>query len=419
MTNNGDSLRNNQVKKLKLNSLFSLCAFLGMIWLTSCDTDSKPKQAQAMPPVNVVVVKVAARRVPFSIELPATLSGSKEVEIRSRVAGILISRNFEEGDRVNANQSLFTIDSEPFLLDIERQKAELLATKARLDRAIREEKRLKSLRADKTVSQKEYDDVLSTLQISQADLLSSQTRLSEAQTQLKYSQVEAPVSGIVGRENVSEGTYVSGPQILLTQMTQVDPIRVRFGLSEREQLQMRQDAEKSLLTLPDKGHWLTRIKLQNGQFYQQVGQVNFRDVRINTQTGTSEFQAIVPNPDVALRPGQFVHVLLQGAYRENAIVVPQQAVMDNGVGKFVYVMVTNEKNITVAKTAPVEVGEWIAEDKTTGETNLWVINQGLKEGDEVIVEGMAKIFFPGTEVKAQVSSSEPVAEFTHPSTTQS
>ncbi|PIP81397.1 MAG: efflux transporter periplasmic adaptor subunit [Gammaproteobacteria bacterium CG22_combo_CG10-13_8_21_14_all_40_8] len=390
-----------------------------MIWLTSCDTDSKPKQAQAMPPVNVVVVKVAARRVPFSIELPATLSGSKEVEIRSRVAGILISRNFEEGDRVNANQSLFTIDSEPFLLDIERQKAELLATKARLDRAIREEKRLKSLRADKTVSQKEYDDVLSTLQISQADLLSSQTRLSEAQTQLKYSQVEAPVSGIVGRENVSEGTYVSGPQILLTQMTQVDPIRVRFGLSEREQLQMRQDAEKSLLTLPDKGHWLTRIKLQNGQFYQQVGQVNFRDVRINTQTGTSEFQAIVPNPDVALRPGQFVHVLLQGAYRENAIVVPQQAVMDNGVGKFVYVMVTNEKNITVAKTAPVEVGEWIAEDKTTGETNLWVINQGLKEGDEVIVEGMAKIFFPGTEVKAQVSSSEPVAEFTHPSTTQS
>ncbi|MEY8199928.1 MAG: efflux RND transporter periplasmic adaptor subunit, partial [Colwellia sp.] len=207
----------------------------------------------------------------------------------------------------------------------------------------------------------------------------------------------SPVTGIVGRELVSEGTYVSGPEVLLTQLTQIDPIRVRFGLSEREQLQMRNDAAAGSLTLPEEGHWKTKIKLFDGSLHPQIGQVNFSDIRINSQTGTSELQAIMPNPDFSLRPGQFVRIVLEGAVRENAFVVPQRAVLDDGLGKFVYVMAKNDKGVTIALPAPVVVGEWVT--KAAGIENGWIIREGLKTNDQVIIDGMARIFFPGMPIR--------------------
>ena len=196
---------------------------------------------------------------------------------------------------------------------------------------------------------------------------------------------------------MSEGTYVSGPEVLLTQLTQIDPIRVRFGLSEREQLQMRNDAAAGSLTLPKEGRWKTRIKLFDGSLHPQIGEVNFSDIRINGQTGTSELQAITPNSNFSLRPGQFVRIVLEGAIRENAYVVPQRAVLDNGLGKFVYVMAKNDKGITVALPAPVVVGEWVT--KAQGIENGWVIREGLKTGDQVVIDGMARIFFPGMPIR--------------------
>lgn len=367
--------------------------------MAGCEQQSEQAQAGGMPPAAVAVMDMQTRSVPFSIELPATLSGAKEVEIRAQVSGILQARNFSEGDKVTAGQSLFSLDAKIYAVEVEQAKSALNAAKTRLEQAGREVKRLKPLRAKNSVSQRELDNAISTLDISKSDVKAAEATLSRAQLRLDYSKVTSPVNGIAGRELVSEGTYVSGPEVLLTQLTQIDPIRVRFGLSEREQLTMRNDAASGALTLPEGGHWKTKIKLFDGSFHPQEGLVNFSDIRINSLTGTSELQAIVPNSDFSLRPGQFVRVVLEGAVRENAYVVPQRAVLDNGLGKFVYVMAKNEQGMTIALPAPVVVGEWVQEQQGDTITNGWIIRSGLKEGDKVIIDGMARIFFPGMPVR--------------------
>lgn len=367
--------------------------------MTGCEQKNDQAPAGGMPPAAVAIMEMETRSVPFSIELPATLSGAKEVEIRAQVSGILQTRNFSEGDKVTAGQSLFSLDAKSYAVEVEQSKAALNAAVTRIEQADREVKRLKPLRAKNSVSQRELDNAISTLDISVADAKSAEARLAQAQLRLDYSKVTSPVNGIAGRELVSEGTYVSGPEVLLTQLTQIDPIRVRFGLSEREQLEMRNDAASGALTLPEEGHWKTKIKLFDGSFHPQEGLVNFSDIRINNLTGTSELQAIVPNSDFSLRPGQFVRVVLEGAVRENAYVVPQRAVLDNGLGKFVYVMAKNEQGMDVALPAPVVVGEWVQEQQGDSTSNGWIIRSGLKTGDKVIVDGMARIFFPGMPVR--------------------
>lgn len=364
--------------------------------LTGCEQAQQSAPA-GMQPAAVSVMSMATQSVPFSIELPATLSGAKEVEIRAQVSGILQTRNFSEGDKVTAGQSLFSLDAKTYAAEMEKSRADLNAATVRLKQAQREVKRIKPLREKNSISQRELDNAISSVDINYADVKSMQAKLDQAQLRLDYTKVTSPVTGIVGRELVSEGTYVSGPEVLLTQLTQIDPIRVRFGLSEREQLKMRNDAAAGSLTLPDEGHWKTKIKLFDGSFHPQIGQVNFSDIRINSQTGTSELQAITPNPDFSLRPGQFVRIVLEGAVRENAFVVPQRAVLDNGLGKFVYVMAKNDKGMTVALPAPVVVGEWVTQ--AVGIENGWVIREGLKIGDQVIIDGMARIFFPGMPIR--------------------
>ncbi len=372
--------------------------------LTGCE-ETQQSAPKAMKPAAVSVMSMTTQSVPFSIELPATLSGAKEVEIRAQVSGILQTRNFSEGDKVTAGQSLFSLDAKTYAAEMAKSKADLNAATVRLKQAQREVNRIKPLREKNSISQRELDNAISSVDINFADVKSMQAKLDQAQLRLDYTKVTSPVTGIVGRELVSEGTYVSGPEVLLTQLTQIDPIRVRFGLSEREQLQMRNDAAAGSLTLPEEGHWKTKIKLFDGSLHPQIGQVNFSDIRINSQTGTSELQAITPNPNFSLRPGQFVRIILEGAVRENAFVVPQRAVLDNGLGKFVYVMTKNDKGVTVALPAPVVVGEWVTQAK--GIENGWIIREGLKTGDQVIIDGMARIFFPGMPIRladAQLTS---------------
>ena len=364
--------------------------------LTGCE-QKQPPASHSMQPAAVTVMDMATQSVPFSIELPATLSGAKEVEIRAQISGILQTRNFSEGDKVTAGQSLFSLDAKTYAAEMSKSKADLNAAMVRLEQAQREVKRIKPLRDKNSISQRELDNAISSVDINFADVKSMQANLEQAQLRLDYTKVSSPVTGIAGRELVSEGTYVSGPEVLLTQLTQIDPIRVRFGLSEREQLKMRNDAAAGTLTLPEEGRWKTKIKLFDGSLHPHLGQVNFSDIRINGQTGTSELQAITPNPDFSLRPGQFVRIILEGAVRENAFVVPQRAVLDNGLGKFVYVMVKNEKGMTVALPAPITVGEWVTQ--VNGIDNGWVIRKGLKAGDKVIIDGTARIFFPGMPVR--------------------
>ena len=187
-----------------------------------------------MPPSEVTVMTAAPQSMPVTFEYVGQTAGSREVEVRARVTGILLSRNFKEGDRVKKGQSLFTIDPKPFEAALQRTVADVAAAEARYEQAKRNAARMKPLYAEKAVSQKEHDDAVSAEQIGAADVAAAKARLTEARLNLEYTKVEAPVSGISTRAVPSEGTLVSGPSVLLTSVVQVDPIWVNFGIADNE-----------------------------------------------------------------------------------------------------------------------------------------------------------------------------------------
>jgi len=348
-----------------------------------------------MPAPQVSVVTIEAKTLPATFEYTGQTLGSREIEVRARVTGILLSRNFVEGGAVKKGQSLFTIDPAPFAAAAARAEADVAGADARLAQARKNAARLKPLYEDKAVSQKEYDDSVSAEAIADADLKAARARLTEANLNLLYTKVESPASGIAGRAQRSEGSLVSGPDVLLTSVTQVDPIWVSFGVPDSELLKINAERDAGRLQAPQGGSYDVTLKLADGTTYSQPGKLNFSDVRISGATGTSEWRAELPNPKGVLRPGQFVRVTLKGAVRPNAITVPQRAVLEGPQGKFVYVLGEGSK----AEPRPVQVGEWYGED--------WIIQSGLKPGDKVIVDGVARIFAPGTPVQVAEPNKEP------------
>ncbi|MGH8764683.1 MAG: efflux RND transporter periplasmic adaptor subunit [Burkholderiales bacterium] len=331
-------------------------------------------------------MEVQPKTLPATFEYTGQTLGSREVEVRARVTGILLKRNFVEGGAVKEGQSLFTIDPAPFAAAAARADADVAGAEARYSQAKKNAARLKPLFADNAVSQKESDDATSAEAIADADLKAARARLTEANLNLLYTKVESPASGIAGRAQRSEGSLVSGPDVLLTSVTQIDPIWVSFGVSDNEQLKLNHEIAAGQLVLPKDGKFEVSVKLADGTVYQQTGRLNFSNVRVSTATGTIETRAEIPNPKAVLRPGQFVRVTLNGATRPNAITVPQRAVLEGPQGKFVYVLSADSK----AAPRPVQVGDWVGED--------WIIQSGLKPGDKVIVDGVARIFAPGSPV---------------------
>lgn len=340
-----------------------------------------------MPAPEVNAITVEPRALPVVYEYVGQTAGSREVEVRARVTGILLTRNFKEGGRVEKGQSLFSIDAAPFQAALARAEADVAAAEARQQQATRNAARLKPLYAEKAVSQKELDDAVSSEAINAADAKAARARLLEARLNLGYTRVESPVGGIAGKAQRSDGSLVSGPDVLLTSVTQVDPIWVNFGIPDNDAARLQREVEAGRLALPKSG-FEVQLRLSDGSMYGKSGRLNFSDVRVNPSTGTREARAELPNPNGgALRPGQFVRVLLKGANLPNAVTVPQRAVLESPRGgKFVYVV--DEKG--TAQPRPVEAGEWSGED--------WVITSGLKQGEKVITDGVMKLG-PGAPVR--------------------
>ncbi len=353
--------------------------------LSACDKPAGGPPG-GFPPAPVSVITVEQRDVPVRYEYVAQTAGYREVEVRARVTGILTQRNYREGAAVTRGQSLFTIDPAPFQVALAKADADLSVVQVRLAQAQRDLARLKPVREARAISQKELDDAVSAEQVAQAEVKSLSARVNEARLNLSYTRVEAPISGIASRAVVSEGALVSGPNVLLTTVTQTDPMVVIFGVSDRDHLALRRDVESGRLKMPADRKFQARVKLSDGSLYDGVGALNFTDVRVNTQTGTSESRAEFSNKNNTLRSGEFVRLILDGALRPEAIVVPQRAVLESPKGKFVYVAGADNK----AEARPVEVGAW-ADDG-------WVINSGLKAGERVIVDGVMKIG-PGAPVQ--------------------
>ncbi|WP_305073302.1 efflux RND transporter periplasmic adaptor subunit [Propionivibrio sp.] len=362
-------------------------AMLSSLLLAACGKAPENGQASMFGgPVPVAAVTVQEETLPITLEYAAQTLGSREVEVRARVTGILQKRNYVEGAKVKAGQSLFTIDPAPFEAALARAEADVAAAEARYEQAEREATRLAPLVQPKAISQKEYDDALSAKSITRADVLAARARLREAKLNLAWTRVESPLAGISSRALKSEGSLVSGPDVLLTTVTQTDPIQVIFGIPDNERLKLRQDADAKRVIWPKDGRFKVKLKLADGSEYGKSGFTDFSDIRVSRDTGTSEARAELPNPDNLLQPGQFVRVQLSGASRVGVFRVPQRAVLEGPQGKFVFIVGKENK----AEIRPVEAGDWTGGDV--------VISKGLTSGDQVIVDGVIKLG-PGAPVQ--------------------
>ena len=354
-------------------------------FIAGCDKKSETAATPpAMPPMSVSVITAQAVSMPMSIEAVAQTEGASEVEVRPRVGGIILKKMFEEGTPVKAGQTLFLIDPAPFQIALSLAKAQVAEQQARNTQTSRESSRLKELLATQSISQREYDNATSDASISQASMMQAQASIKEAELNLSYTQVRAPVGGIAGRFQFSEGALVSAGSSLLTTIIQISPIWVRFSLSESElntlggQVNAKNVQEVSLV-------------LANGKEYAPKGKLNFAANQINPSLGTQELRATFANKDKQLLPGQFVRARITTGMRDGVFLIPQTAVLTNDQGKFVYVV--NEKNEAVPQS--VKVAEWVG-------TN-WIILEGLNSDDKVIVDNLIKVR-PGAAVKPQALS---------------
>lgn len=377
------------------NPALRLAGALALAGLLAACGQGQPGGAHGgFPPAPVTAVAVQPRTLPVSWEYVGQTTGSKDVEVRARVTGILESKLYVEGSAVKAGQPLFTIDPKPLEAQAAAARAEVARAEAQLAQAEREAARLRPLAERRAVGQKEADDAMSAAELARASLKASQAKLAEVELNLGYTRVAAPVAGLSSRAMKSEGSLVTANETLLTVVSQVDPIWVPFNVSENERLAIDAAVAAGRLVLPKDNGYEVTVKLADGTVFPRPGRITFADTRVNPATGSYEMRAELPNRDLALKPGQFVRVQLKGAVRRDAIAVPQAAVLDGPQGKFVYVPGKDKDGKDVALPRPVTVGPWVESDGA----NLWIVETGLAAGDRVIVDGMARLLAPGSPI---------------------
>lgn len=345
-----------------------------------------------MPPPMVVYETVATRDVPIDFEYPGQTAGSREVEIRARVTGIIDKRLYEEGSRVKAGQSLFRIDPATYAAAAATADANVATAEARLKQAEREFNRLKPLIEAKAISQQDFDTAASNYDLAKAGFKAAQAQANAAHIDLGYTDVRAPIAGVVGRALKVEGALANAQgDSLLATMAQTDPMQVNFAVSDDDRNKLQGEIASGELKLPG-GKYTVHLKGADGKWLKQTGKLDFTDYKADANTGAFSSRAEFPNADNSLAPGQFMRVVLAGAVRPNAIAVPQRAVLDGPTGKFVYLVGQGKEGKPAAVQQPVVPAEWVRLEGQ--DSNGWVIKQGLKAGDKVIVDGMARIFFP-------------------------
>ena len=372
-------------------SIPRLLPVVTVVLLAACGQSKQQASGfHGFPPAAVTVETVARQSFPVTFQYVGQTQGSRDVEVRARVTGIIEKRLFEEGTAVKAGQTLFIIDARQYQAQVAAANADVARAQAQKAQADREAARLKPLAERKAIGQKEADDAASAADLAAAAVKAAQAKVSEVSVNLGYTKVIAPISGLTSRSQKSEGSLVTANETLLTTISQTNPIWVVFSISENEQLRLNKAVAANQLQLPKDNAYQVEVRLSDGSTLPRSGKINFSDTRINPTTGTYEMRAEIANPDNALKPGQFVRVILRGAERKDVIAVPQVAVMDGPQGKFVYTLGKNKEGKDIAAPRPVVVGDWV----DANASNQWVIESGLQPGDQVLVNGIAKVM-PG------------------------
>ncbi|MCB8836559.1 efflux RND transporter periplasmic adaptor subunit [Aurantimonas sp. VKM B-3413] len=342
----------------------------------------------APPPPAVSVETVTSRTVPVTYDYPGRVAASREVEVRARVGGILLTREFDEGARVKPGELLFKIDPATYQAQVALAQAQVGQAEAQLSQARRAEARARTLARSGASSQSTLDDAVSARELAEAQVAAAEAQLRTANLSLDYATVKAPVAGITSLEQVPEGSLLSTGD-LLTKINQLDPIYVNFSAADTEAATIREMLEEGKFSRA-KGIADLDVTLMfgDGQTYSQTGRIDFTSTTIDTDTGTILSRAVFPNSKSQLLPGQFVRVEVKGLSIKDAITVPTEALMQGPQGTFVYVV--DDKN--VAAVRPITVSRTI-DDQI-------VVSSGLGEGDRVITEGVVKVR-PGAPVAPQ------------------
>lgn len=371
---------------LRNKMLLAIVAFLS---LSACK-DDKTNQTQNAALPKVQVMRLEPKNVPLSFEYSARAQGSKETEVRARVGGILQARNYVEGSKVEAGSVLFQIDPEPFKVALSQAKAKLAQNEAQLKAAETQWQRIEKLFGQKVVSEKSRDDARANLDALRASTALAQAEVDSAQLNLDYTTVKAPIDGVTSMEAQSEGSLIA-VNGLLTNITQLDPIYVIFSASENEMLSLTNMADRGLIRNPEnKNEIVAKVKFGDDTVYPLNGRINFITPNVDETTGTLKLRAVFPNPKGRLKPGQFLRLVMEGLTRVDALVVPQEAIMQGANGSYVYRV--NDNNMI--ESVNVQTGMI---DSTGG----WIIDNGLKAGDKVVISGVMKMR-PGMTVDPQV-----------------
>jgi len=345
---------------------------LGALLLAGCGRKAAPP---VVPPPEVAVVTIAAEPVVLTTKLPGRTAPHLIAEIRPQVSGLIQKRLFTEGADVQAGQALYQIDPAPFQAALDKATANLMAVRSRAKRA-------EELLAAKAVSQQDFDDADAALKQAEAEL-------EMARINLGYTKITAPIAGRIGTSSVTDGAIVTAYQpVPLATIQELDPIYVDVPQSTADLLRLRERLANGQLTHDGNNQNAVQLILEDGTKYPLEGTLQFRDISVDPSTATVTLRMVFPNPQGVLLPGMFVRTLVKEGVSENAILIPQQAVMRDPKG--------NPMALIVNAAGKVEL-RMLTLERAIGDN--WLVTAGLAAGDHVIVEGLIKAR-PGMVVKA-------------------
>jgi len=371
--------------------------------LNGCD---RGKQSASPPVPEVATVTIQPQQLVLTTELPGRTSPYRVSEIRPQVNGIIQKRLFTEGSDVKAGEVLYQIDPAPFQAALDSAKASLAKSEASLLVTRLRFERYKGLLAEKAVSQQDYDDKEAALKQAEADIEYCKAAVVTARINLDYTRVTAPISGRIGKSNVTDGALVTAYQTLtLATIQQLDPIYADVPRSTIELLRLKRRLAEGRFNQNGKNQKKVKLILEDGTAYPQEGTLQFHDVTVDPTTGSIILRIVVPNPEGVLLPGMFVRAVVEEGVSEQAILVPQQGVNRNPKG---------EPFALVVDDAGTVEQRMLTLNRAIGDK--WLVASGLSAGDRVVVEGMLNVR-PGSAVKAvslNLTSPKACVEVTDP-----
>jgi len=364
----------------------SIATFGALMILAGCKDEQAPQGGFSFPPPQVATITVKAEDVPITNDLPGRIAATRTAEVRPRASGIVVERVFEQGSLVKEGDVLYRIDPAPFKVQVESAEATLRRAKAVQAQAKNDTVRQEQLKKSNVASAQAYDDAIAKLAQADADVAIAEAGLATARLNLEYTEVKAPISGRIGRALITEGALVSanGTENLAT-IQQLDPVYADFTQSATDLIRLRKALQDGDL-MADNNSADVKLMLDDGSAYPQPGKLLFSEAAVDESTGQVTLRGEFPNPDGDLLPGMYVRVQIEQGIEKGAVLVPQQAVQRDASGSaLVYVVAADNK----AGPRPVHVG------RANG--TRWVITDGLKDGEKIIVEGFQKVQ-PGAEV---------------------